>query len=44
LDSLKKTDINQSLKTNLGRSLDALQPCFTDSFDFYVNLDAYRKQ
>ena len=34
----ENTDINQSLRTNHGRKLDELRPCYTDKFDVYIKL------
>ena len=34
-----KADINQALRTNHGRKLDELRPCYTDRFDVYIKLD-----
>jgi len=34
----EKTDIKQALRTNHGRKLDELRPCYTDRFDVYIKL------
>lgn len=37
-------DINQALRTNQGRKLDELRPCYTDRFDVYIKLGRSMKR